>query len=98
MQKDIAKEIKYVKGAVTSKVIEKGRLNITLFCMAKDTEISEHTTTREALIHVIEGSGTIIVDKQPLTLKKGKLIYMNRNAPHSLKVKKNTSFLLFLFH
>ena len=43
--------IEYPKSGILSKELSKtAKSNITLFCMAKGTELSEHTSTKEGFI------------------------------------------------
>ena len=43
--------IEYPKSGILSKELAKtAKNNITLFCMAKGTELSEHTSTKEGFI------------------------------------------------
>ena len=69
---------------------------ITLFCMSKGSELSEHTSTKEGFVHVLEGNGTFILKGKKILMKKGILIHMGKNAKHSLKATKNMAFLLIL--
>lgn len=97
MHKDINKLIHYNERAILSKVIIKtDKKNVTLFCMAKGTELTEHTSTKEAMVTVIEGSGTFILKGKKIAMKPGVVILMDKNAKHSLKAETNLSFILTL--
>ncbi|MBI2630115.1 cupin domain-containing protein [Candidatus Pacearchaeota archaeon] len=97
MNLEIKKLIEYPKKGVLSKVIEKTKkADITLFCMAEGTEISEHTSTRQGIIYVIEGNGIFHLEGKDIKMEEGRLILMKENAVHSLKAEKNTAFLLIL--
>ena len=95
--KNLKELISYSKGGITSKVILKtNKRNVTLFCMAKGTEISEHTSTKEGLIYVIEGKGVFNLKGEDIKMLPGIAIFMDKNAVHSLSAEKNTAFLLAL--
>lgn len=94
---DILNLISYSKGCIVSKVIHKGESDVTLFCMARGTELSEHTSTREAMIYVIEGKGTFVLEGKSVKMLPGVLIFMKKSAAHSLKAEQNMSFLLSLY-
>lgn len=95
--KDIKQLIEYSKDGVLSKVITKdNRLDITLFCMAMDTEISEHTSTKQGIVYVLEGKGIFNLEGKKIEMLPGIIILMKENAIHSLKAFENTSFLLIL--
>ena len=89
--------IEYPTGGVLSKeLIKTEKINITLFCMAKDTEISEHTSTKEGIVFVLEGEGMFNLKGLDITMLPGVLIHLEKNAVHSLKADENTSFILSL--
>ncbi len=98
MEKNISQMIEYPKEGVLSKEIYKDKkLNVTLFCMAKNTDISEHTSTKSAAIYIIEGKGIFNLEGKDIIMKEGVFIHMNENAVHSLKAEENTSFILSLY-
>lgn len=95
--KSISKLIEYSKGGVLSKVIVKTeKNNVTLFCMAKGTDISEHTSTKEGFVYVLEGKGKFTLEGEEITMLPGVFITLPKNAKHSLRADENTSFILSL--
>lgn len=89
--------IQYSEGGIVSKVFLKdNNCQYTLFCLAADTEISEHTATRNATITVLEGQGLLILEGLEVLLTPGKFIFMKAGAVHCLKTKENLAFLLIL--
>lgn len=68
----------------------------TLFCLAATTEISEHISTRNATINVIEGRGLLTLSGQVIALEPGIFVFMPANSPHALKAEENLAFLLTL--
>ncbi len=97
MNEKINELIEYSKKGILSKdIVKNDKLNITLFCMAKGTEISEHTSTKQGFVYVVEGDGKFSLEGKDITMSPGVFIYMNENAVHSLKADENTSFILVL--
>jgi quercetin dioxygenase-like cupin family protein len=89
--------IEYPDSGVLSKVIWKDDLcQYSLFCLAANTEISEHTSTRNATVQVIEGDGTLTLNGERIPLKPGVFIFMAANAPHALEAASNLAFVLTL--
>ncbi len=89
--------LNYSENGIISKVLFKGRKNqATLFSMAKGTDISEHTTTKEGFAYVIEGEGVFELGGVKIDMKPGALIKISKDVGHSLRAIENTSFLLFL--
>jgi len=97
MNKNLKKLIEYPKTGIFSKEIFKSEvINCTLFCLASGAEISEHTSTKLGFVYIIEGKGIFKLAGRNIAMESGILIYMKENMIHSLKVKRNTSFLLIL--
>jgi nitric oxide dioxygenase len=89
--------IEYPNQGILSKVLLKdNNCQYTLFCLAKGTEIEEHTSTRNVLVSVIEGEGILTLNSEEIPLKTGVLVFMPANAPHALQANENLSFLLTL--
>lgn len=90
-------KIEYAQTGVLSKVLVKlPACQYTLFCLAAGTEISEHTSTRNAVVQVIEGRGILNLEGQAIVLESGVFVFMPANAPHALQAEENLAFLLTL--
>jgi len=97
--KNIKELIEYSKEGILSKVIFKdGKNDITLFCLGEGTEITEHTSTRQGFVFVLEGDGIFNLEGEEIKIKTGVIIFLMKNAVHSIKAEKNTSFVLVLFN
>ncbi|OUL26938.1 cupin domain-containing protein [Nostoc sp. 106C] len=90
-------QIEYPQSGVLSKVLLKNQVcQYTLFCLAANTEISEHTSTRNAIVKVIQGRGLLILSGKNIVLEPGVLVFMPANTPHALQSDENLTFLLTL--
>lgn len=90
-------KLEYPEAGVLSKVLIKdATCQYTLFCLAAGTDISEHTSTRNATVQVLEGTGILTLDGQAIPLERGVFVFMPANAPHALEAKENLAFLLTL--
>jgi len=97
MPKNILELIEYSQGGIVSKEVYKtDKNNVTLMCMSAGSEMSEHTSTREGIIYVLEGDGVFTLEGEEISMKAGTSILMKENAIHSLKAIENTSFILVL--
>ncbi|MBE9109234.1 cupin domain-containing protein [Nodosilinea sp. LEGE 07298] len=67
-----------------------------IFCLARGTDIAEHTSTRNAVVQVLEGQGTLTLNGEDVELVPGRFVFMPANAPHALKATENLAFLLTL--
>lgn len=95
--RNIKELVRYSEGGILSAALAKTeRSNVTLFCLAKGTELSEHTSTREGFVYVLEGKGVFALEGRDIPMMPGVFIFMRKNAIHSLKAEENTAFLLSL--
>jgi len=97
MNQNILDQIEYPKSGILSKEILKNeKSDVTLFCMSKGTEISDHTSTKAGFIYILDGKGVFTLADEKIVMVSGVLIYMGENKVHALKAEENTSFLLTL--
>lgn len=90
--------MEFPREGVFSKVLVKSEVsNHTLMCLAKGSDISEHTSTREGAVTVLKGKGTFILDGQEIKMEPGVFIFMPKDAPHSLSADEDLAILLSLF-
>ena len=95
--KNLNELMDFPKEGIFSTVLVKGRVsNHTLMCLKAGTDISEHTSTREAGVTVLRGKGTFVLNSRPIRMKPGVFIFMPRGAPHSLKAREDLAILLSL--
>ncbi|MEA5568240.1 cupin domain-containing protein [Anabaena sp. UHCC 0399] len=93
----LQQQIEYPSAGILSKVIFQDKAcQYTLFCLAANAEISEHTSTRNATINVLDGRGLLTLSGEKIALEAGVLVLMPANAPHALKAEANLAFLLTL--
>lgn len=89
--------ISYPESGILSKFLWKNeQCQYSLFCLAADTEISEHTSTRNATVQVLEGTGLLTLKGETISLVPGVFIVMSANAPHALLSTSNLAFMLTL--
>lgn len=82
---------------IFSKVLVKTAVsNHTLMCLAKGSDISEHTSTKEAAVTVLRGKGTFMLGGKKIKMEPGVFIFMPKNAPHSLSTDEDLAILLSL--
>ena len=95
--KNLEELMEFPKEGIFSTVLANGEIsNHTLMCFKKGTEISEHTSTREAAATVLKGKGTFVLKGKKIRMVPGVFIFMPKNAPHSLKASKDLAILLSL--
>ena len=89
--------INYQKDSVVSKeIIKKATGTVTLFAFDKGQGLSEHIAPFDAMVYVIDGQVEISISGKPFTVKKGEMIIMPANKPHTLKAIKRFKMLLVM--
>ena len=95
--KKIKQMIEYPKeGIISKELVKNDKQDTGLFCMAGGTDISEHTSTKQGFVYVIEGKGIFNLEGEDIEMLPGVFIFMKENDKHSLKAEENTSFILSL--
>ncbi len=94
---DLKELIEYSRAGIVSKeLVKTEKSNITLFCMAAGTEMTDHTSTKEGSVFVLEGRGIFTLEGKDIKMIPGAFIFMRKNAVHALKADENTAFILSL--
>ena len=89
--------VEYQSGAIVSKeVMKKDSGTVTLFAFDKGQGLSEHTAPFDALVYVLDGSATVLIAGQPYAVKKGEMVIMPANKPHSINADEKFKMLLVL--
>lgn len=83
-------------GIVSRTLLRTATSRVVLFGFAEGQELTEHTSTQQALVQVLSGECEFSLAGKPQTLKPGDLLYMPPNLPHALKAKTQFSMLLSL--
>ena len=87
--------IGYQEGAVVSRtIIDKKAGTVTLFAFDENQGLSEHTAPFDAMVQVLDGEVIVTISGKPVPLKKGEMIIMPANKPHSLQAKTKFKMLL----
>lgn len=90
-------QIEYPQAGVFSKALIKDpACQYTLFCLAAGTDISEHTSSRNATVLGVEGKGTLTMAGEVIPLETGVFVFMPAHTPHALQAEENLAFLLIL--
>jgi quercetin dioxygenase-like cupin family protein len=84
-------------GIVSRTLLRTASARVILFGFSEGQELTEHTSTQQALVQILTGECDFSLSGQPHQLKAGDFLYMPPNAPHALKATKQFSMLLTLF-
>jgi quercetin dioxygenase-like cupin family protein len=68
-------------GIVSRTLLRTPTARVVLFGFAEGQELSEHTSTAQALIQILSGRCEFSLHGKPLPLKAGDLLHMPRTCP-----------------
>jgi quercetin dioxygenase-like cupin family protein len=83
-------------GIVSRTLLRTSNLRVVLFGFADGQELTEHTSTQDAVVQILTGECEFQLGGKPRALKAGDLLYMPPNLPHAVRATKEFSMLLTL--
>ena len=91
----LAAQVDCQPGQVASKTLAQNKaVSITLFAFAKGEEIGEHESNGDAMVTVLEGTGTFVVDGKEYSVNEGETLIMPAKKPHAVLAKESFKMLL----
>jgi quercetin dioxygenase-like cupin family protein len=93
----LAEETKFAPNGIVSRTLLRTETTrVVLFGFAEGQEVTEHTSTQQAIIQILSGTCEFSLAGQPRSLKSGDLLYMPPNLRHAVKATSSFSMLLTL--
>jgi len=83
-------------GIVSRTLLRTDTTRVVLFGFAEGQELTEHTSTQQAVVQILSGECEFSLDGAPRLVKAGDLIYMPPNLRHAVKATQPFSMLLTL--
>ncbi len=95
---DLAQTIETIPtdSIVSRTVLRDGQLKVIVFAFAPGQELSQHTASVPAMIHILEGECDLTVGDNSYSGKPGGWVYMDANTPHSLLARSPVKMLLIM--
>jgi quercetin dioxygenase-like cupin family protein len=84
------------RGILSQTLSEEDGVELVLFAMAAGERLSEHTAARPAIIHVLGGTGTLLVESQQHDVSPGSWLRMAAGTAHALTATTGLVFALYL--
>lgn len=85
------------KGIVSKAIVENEHHKIIHFTLAPGQELSEHTASVPAVIHVLHGRGSVVLAGEDYVAGPGRLFYMPAEMRHAVRAEDDLVFLLTMF-
>ena len=94
---DLAAEVEPpADGTLSRTIYQDERLKVVLFGFASGQELSEHTASTPAIMHVLKGEAKISLGNNTVSAKAGTWIHMTPNLKHSIHADTPATMLLLL--
>lgn len=84
------------RGILSQTLSDQDGVELVLFAMAAGERLSEHTAARPAIVHVLSGTGTLLVESEHHDLSPGAWLRMTTGTPHALTATTGLVFALYL--
>lgn len=94
---DLAKEAEPPEdGILTRTVFEDETVKAVIFGFGQGEELSEHTASKPAILHFIQGEATLTLGDDATDARPGTWIHMPAELKHSIQAKVPVVMLLLL--
>src|SRR4051794_18395168 len=93
----LGEETKFAANGIVSRTLLRTETTrVVLLGFAEGQELTEHTSSQQALIQILSGECEFTLAGEPRLVKAGDLIYMPPNLKHAVRATKPFSMLLTL--
>jgi quercetin dioxygenase-like cupin family protein len=94
----LAQETQFAPNGIVSRtLLRTPTARVVLFGFSEGQELTEHTSTQQALVQILTGECEFSLAGQARNLKAGDFIHMPPNLPHAVRATSQFSMLLTLF-
>lgn len=83
-------------GIISRTIVKDEKVKVVLFGFDAGQELSEHTASVPATIHILSGEATVNVGGAMAEAGPGYWAWMPANMPHSILAKQPTVMLLYM--
>ncbi|MEM1453119.1 MAG: cupin domain-containing protein [Planctomycetota bacterium] len=94
---NLASEVSIPGDGTSSRSLHQGDdLKTVLFGFSRGQELSEHTASRAAVLHFLEGEARVTLGDDVVEARPGTWIHMPAELPHSILARTEVKMLLLL--
>jgi quercetin dioxygenase-like cupin family protein len=92
---ELVSSIEYSPSGIISKqIVRNDAGKVTLFSFDEGQSLSEHTSSFDEIIQIIEGEANVIINGKENSVHSGEAVIMPANVPHALKAVKKFKMIL----
>jgi nitric oxide dioxygenase len=84
------------RGIHSQTIAKQESFELVLFAMAPGEQLSEHTSARPAIVHILSGQGELTVAGEQYALDRDAWLYMQAGTPHAIVARSGLVFGLYL--
>lgn len=89
--------VAYEEGRVVSRTFaQNAAISLTLFSFDEGEGVSAHTAPGDAMVHILDGEAVVNIGGKEMTVRKGEVVVMPADIPHSVTAVKRFKMLLTL--
>jgi quercetin dioxygenase-like cupin family protein len=81
---------------VSRTLFDEDHLKVLVFGFAAGQELSEHTSSKAAVLHFLSGEASVTLDDETKEARAGTWIHMTPRLPHSVSAKTPVVMILML--
>ncbi len=85
-----------IDSIVSRTLFKDGQLKVIVFAFAPGQELSQHTASVPAMIHILEGECDLTIGEAAYPGRAGTWMHMDTNTPHSLLARTPVKMLLIM--
>lgn len=83
-------------GILTRTLHDDGALKVVLFSFSAGQELSEHTASKPAVLHFLDGEAELQLGESHSTVRGGAWVHMPAGLAHGIRTMSPTTMLLYL--
>jgi quercetin dioxygenase-like cupin family protein len=81
---------------VSRTLLSDRQMKVVLFGFAPGQELSEHTASKTAILHILQGSAQVTLGEDVHEAREGTWVHMPAHMPHSVLAKTSVNMLLLM--
>lgn len=94
---DLAKEAQPPTNGILSRTLyQDDRVKAVIFGFGQGEELSEHTASMPAVIHLLQGEAVLTLGDDAIDARPGTWVHMPKGLRHSIQAKTSVVMLLLL--